>query len=695
VTTKVLVTALSLTILVFPLKGGPKETSVAGLALTIVKTAQKYHYMPRPLNDSFSVALYGSFLKSLDPSGTYFTVETVRSLDRFKYNLDDQILQQKTVFLDTVTELYVRQLRAADSLMRSYTGKDIDLSVNDTLWMGGDSTFGKLQLLGRKREQWLKYLVLWSLYSLVDTSAKVKMPAKEETLRVLNDVVTRELCRIQFKLTYPGGIKEYTGQRYLKAIASTYDPHSTYMSFAEKNRFETELSRESGSFGLKMNFNMAGEVEIVEVVPGGPAWNSGKVNEDDVILDIKNPNNKTIDLRCALLSDVYNFLSSIGDKPTVFKIRKKNGAIISVSLKKALLDVDQNILRSFVLKGGRTVGYVYLPSFYTDFTYGGYFSKGCANDLAKELIKLKRDSLSGLILDIRSNGGGAMDEALRIAGIFIDHGALCISHCRGNEPETVKDNARGAMYNGPLVVLVNYSSASASELLAGVLQDYNRALIVGSQTFGKGTIQNVLPVDAGNFDSLSHYKGEPPGYLTVTTGGFFRVTGLSHQKTGIKPDVELPQAITGGQCTEASYTGALALTDIRKKTYYYPADPLPVAQIKAQSSARVAASPGFTYARRMALSYAKQLSRRPVPLGWGPFSAFLAKFNEYEDSVSVKGSPFTASLPSYDKSRSSMTDTEKAVNDTLMRSIGSDLYINEAFAVINDLITCSTKKGAK
>jgi carboxyl-terminal processing protease len=691
-------TACILVCLAFPFGGMAKEASIGAQAYMIVRTAEKYHYAPKPVNDRFSEEVYKSFFHMLDPYGIVFTDESIRKLDGFKTALDDQILQQKTTFLDSATSLYVQQLHAADSLLQklknSEIDRPIDLSVNDTLWLGGDAVYAKQCLLPKKTEQWIKYLVLWSFQTGSEPSNEWGPPAEKETHKILDDVFTRETCRIRSKMDPPGGIKGFTGLQYLKAISNAFDPHTEYLSCAENKLFEDHLLKESGSFGMRIDFNAIGEAEIVEMLPGGPSWRSNKINEGDVILDIKNHDGASIDLRCATLSDVHSFLSSIGNNKAGFTIRKKSGKIIEVPLKKEILDAEDNTVRSYILKGNVSIGYLYLPSFYIDFTYANYFSKGCANDLAKELIKLKNSSIDGLLLDVRSNGGGSLNEAIRAAGEFIDFGALCITHFRGKDPETVKDNARGTIYSGPLVVLANSSSASASELLLGVLHDYRRAVIVGSRTYGKSTIQEDLPVDACDFDSLSHYKGDPPGYLTLTIGSYYRVNGTNHQKVGITPDIELPELFRNAQDREALYDNALEFGTINKKTYYYPLDSLPVKKLKRLSDARLKNNAVFNYMIKIESLIPNTNSRYPVPLTVKHFNEYIGRFYELEDSVTVKNCPFTAMLPENGKSRSSMTGQDKADNDAIMADLQEDAYVNEAFAVINDLVNSpKTKEG--
>jgi carboxyl-terminal processing protease len=689
---KATILAWILCILMYPLGSIAKELAVAEQAAMIVKTAEKYHYAPKPIDDSFSEVVYKSFLHMLDPYGILFTEESIGELDSYKFAIDDQIKQKSITFLEAATSVYAKQLRIADSLVRQAKTKDVDLSAKDTLWIGGDAVYARRCDLDKKWDRWLRYMVLWSYRSDKDSTDTLGLPSPKETLKFLEDVISREDCRLQKKMIPLGGIDKFTGSSYLRAISLAIDPHTQYLSFADKRQFETDLSKESGSFGIRVNFNIIGEIEIVELMPGGPAWYSNKINEGDVILDIRKTDGSLFDLRCATLSDVEDFLSSIGYKQVIFRIRKKNGQTISVPLKKEILDVEKNTIRSYVLKGSKSIGYIYLPSFYTDFYYGAFFSKGSANDLAKELIKLKSTAIDGIILDLRSNGGGSLREAIRMAGVFIDNGALSITHSRGQDPEILKDNARGTIYSGPLVVLTNSSSASAAELLTGVLQDYNRAVIVGSRTFGKGTIQEVLPVNAGDFDSLSRYKGDPPGWITLTTGSFYRVTGDSHQKVGISPEIELPELFEGAQDREASYDGALEFKNIKKKTYYYPLDSFPISKLKKLSDTRIRGSSAFSLIRKSEELSPKANCSYPIPLAFNSFTEYIRRFDNLEDSLKVDTCPFSAVLPEAIKIKSSMTEQEKTETEDIIRDLQDDIYINEAFNIMNDLIQLSVKK---
>lgn len=668
-----------------------KETTIGEQALQLVQTARKYHYAPRPVNDAFSHDVFCLYLSMLDPAGAIFTRDLVKRLSRFDAQIDDQIQRKQTAFLDTVTIRYIQQLKRVEAILKKLESQEFDFFRNDTLRFGGYNEFDKTENLQQKWEQLLRFRVLWTFHNRRDSSETIALPGKKELSRLIKEVVERERCKIQLKLATPGGVKRHTGELYLKAIASAFDPHTVYMSSVEKERFESALSKYAGSFGMNIDLNEIGEVEVEELVPGGPAWYSNMINEGDVLLEARGSDGTVAGFRCVTLDEVEKTLSAFDGERVEFTVRKKNGKEVTVVLQKEYLDVEDNIIKSFILDGDRKIGYLYLPSFYADFTYSQYTSKGCANDLARELIRLKRDSIQGLIVDIRSNGGGSMHEALKTAGIFIDKGTLCIAHTRNEKPRLIKDEARGKIYAGPLVVLVNSYSASASELFAGVLQDYHRAVIVGSTTFGKGSIQVILPVDAGKYDSLEQYKGTPSGYVKVTNGAFYRVTGDSHQKKGVHPDILLPDLFAGTLPGEASYKGALELDSIKKKVYYYPVSPPPIEQLKEASAQRLRKKHGFAYVKKLRPLIPKLNEQYCVPLNAGVFAKNAALLAHSDDSLAEKNEVFTTGLAT--SSGRGKTDIDESEYEDRMKDIQEDSYIIEAYTILMDLSTCTDKGG--
>ena len=367
---------------------------------------------------------------------------------------------------------------------------------------------------------------------------------------------------------------------------------------------------------------------------------------------------------------------------------------ILITLHKEQINVEENVIKSFILEGNRKIGYIYLPAFYSQMNSIVYSPNGCANDVAKELIKLKREGINGLIIDLRNNGGGSMLEAIQLAGIFINYGALCIVHSRQEDPVTTKDINRGTIYNDPLIILQNLFSASASELFAAAMQDHNRAIIAGANSFGKSTAQEILPIDAYKYNRFTNINGTSKGYLKLTRSKFYRVNGKSHQKEGIIPDIKLPDIYDDIDVGESFLKSALDPSTIEKKTYYFPYDPLPIKKLRASSEHRVNNDSAFIYIKKMSKLLSEQQKQYSIPLKYESFKAYYnssSLINEYEKSFREEKTMFLVTNPSYMKGISSITDSKMEINDNAMKQIQKDIYIKEAYNVINDLIDLTIK----
>lgn len=667
--------------------------STAIYADMIINTAEKYHFQPRSLNDSFAILMFDNLIRGLDPYSILFTDEIITELRNKSLALDNNIKDKDTTILSIVKTIYKEQLNKSDSLLNLIEKEGVEFNTADTIWFGKEVIPVKEKLQRHKWEKLVKYLILYSYISLEDSSESTLNLNDSLTEQFLKEVISRERCRIESKFNTPGGTAEIVNKTYLKAIATTFDPHSDFITYEEMRQREASLSAESGSFGLDIKINEIGEVEVDGLVPGGPAWYSNKIDVGDVILSIEKSDGSKIDLNCISGESLSDFLTTVYNGKARFHIRKKNGEIVFVILKKIVLDVEKNQVLSFIIKGKEKIGYIYLPSFYTDYGSNDHYN-GCSNVIAKELVKLKDESIRGLIFDIRSNGGGVMEEAIRIAGSFVDKGALCITKTGKGKPVTSKDRALGTIYDGPLVLLVSSASASASELLAATLQDYNRAIIVGSETFGKSSIQTILPIDASKVDSLKYYEGYPPAYLALTIGGFYRISGESHQYFGIKPDIYLPELFENLNPRESSIEGALKFNKIEKKVYAYPLNPIELKELNSKSLRRQRDSKAFKFINKKKSTIAKVDRRIAVPLKYESFREHINRFDELEDSLKLYVDTLNIFPTNFSENQSEKIylKYEEDKEKELLQDIKHDTYIIEAYNIITDLIELNTQE---
>ncbi|MFN6945910.1 MAG: S41 family peptidase, partial [Cytophagaceae bacterium] len=390
-------------------------------------------------------------------------------------------------------------------------------------------------------------------------------------------------------LKHPRGYEDYISLLFFNSITTCFDAHSHFMSKEVWKSFRADISKETDSFGFSLEEDNNGNIIIANIVPGGPAWKSNELHKGDVIMQVSWENGAYEELLGSDLEEVEYLLQNTISSEASFKTRKKNGLINNVTLIKEKLEDDENIVKSFILEGEHKIGFISLPGFYTE--WENLSGLGCANDVAKEIIKLKKEGIEGLILDLRYNGGGSLEESLNLAGIFIDEGPLFILKERDEKPKLVKDMNRGTIYDGPLLVMVNGESASASELVAATLQDYNRAIITGSQTFGKATGQAIIPLDT-NAANLANFTS-PYGLASTTVYKLYRITGASNQARGLTPDITIPDHSYLSESGESKLFNAFHNDSVAKKVYYKKLPPLPVKQLSENSLERIRNNPGF------------------------------------------------------------------------------------------------------
>jgi carboxyl-terminal processing protease len=474
---------------------------------------------------------------------------------------------------------------------------------------------------------------------------------------------------------------------YLEALASYYDPHTTYFSEIEQQNFEEELSKDKKAYGFSMTQNAAGHVLIAGLIPGSAAWMSGQMSVGDQIIEVKFEGGKKLDVQRMDANSLSLEFDNATAQSMVMTLKKPNGNIEEVHLTKAEIYVDQDVIKSVILEGEKKVGYIILPDFYTD--WDNYNGLGCANDVAKNLVKLKQENIDGLILDLRNNGGGSLKEAMDLAGIFINYGPITIETDKYSEGKTLKDMNRGAIYTGPLVILVNGLSASASEIFSAAMQDYNRAIIVGSQTYGKSTGQVILPLDPTGGVDPSTEMGM--GYLKVTTSKFYRVNKTTHQKEGLKPDIVLRDFYELYDYAEANYPNAIGNDKIEKKIYYTPAAPIDKSILKSSSDLRMKQNENYQKLCEMIDTIeAFKSYYQEVPLHIASYQKNEKKMNTYYstlwDNEEKLAEQFEVINNKYDLEIMKINDFRSKLNDEYLENVAKDLYIGEAYNIILDHI---------
>jgi carboxyl-terminal processing protease len=642
------------------------------LIIEIRELASQRHIDPL-LNDScFAARVAENLIEQMDPAAVILTKQDVDVI----YSMHDRIMLAMKGESDQLyrhlLNVYVASIKRADSCLNVLINQPLSLEYTDSLRISGDRVFFDASDCMSIWEKRIRYFVLNQWYNMRDAVDSLSI----ETLKT--SAVDGLKCRIDLRIHDEKEMYRFIQDCFLKSVALAYDPHTSYMSKDEAAMLSRMLSSTDKTFGISLSQNYKGEIVVGGIVPGSAAWNSNKLNVDDQILSIQNADS-VFDFTCLSLKDAYYYINNPEVDELVFNIQKLDGKTFLLPLKKETSEVMSNRINSFILDGEIKTGYIYLPTFYSDTDDYSFLPNGCANDMAKEIIRLKREGIEALIIDLRNNTGGSMLEAIRAAGIFVDYGTLCIGVVRDEKPELLKDLSRGIIFDGPMTVMINGGSASASEMFAAALQDYNRAIITGSPSFGKSTAQVVLPV--GNLYSKSEDTLVTAGYLKLTVGKFYRVTGKSHQKIGVDPDLIIVDSADNQDYMEVNMSFALSNDSVQKESYYKPLPELPVDSLVHLSSLRLLENPNLNSTFDPEMNASKEIR---IPLDSIGYMTFREAQQLSECELDAH-SPFAVDVPEYIRGMSDVNHEGEIFHDVL-KMINEDQKIIENYYIINDLI---------
>ncbi len=543
------------------------------------------HYRELAFNDELSARVWQNYLDSLDPNRVYFTQGDIESFRSVREQLDDQLADG--------------ELKAGFDIFRVYRqrmGERLDYLL-DRLDQGLDSlSFDQEETLrvDRAEAHWPEdEAALHDLWRRRLKNAVLSMR--------LNDVEDDEIVK-RLRRRYEGQrnrMKQNTNedvfQVYINALTQTYDPHTSYFTPHRSENFDISMSRSLEGIGAVLQSEDE-YTKVIRLVPGGPAARNGRLHPADRIVGVAQGED----------GEMKNVISMRLDE-VVDKIRGPKGSIVRlkviphdaandhdtrmISIERNKVELKEQAASKEILElgenGEQRIGVIRIPAFYMDFEAarrGDPDYASTTRDVAQLIMELQDENLDGLMVDLRDNSGGSLQEAIKLVSLFIDSGPTVQVRDNRNDVQVESDQLPGALYRGPMAVLVNRYSASASEIFAGAMQDYGRALVIGGQTFGKGTVQSLM--------ELNH------GELKMTRAKFYRVSGKSNQHRGILPDLQLPYAVDKTQIGESALDNALPW-DVIDQADYDPVvnlNPL-IPRLRAQHQERMEDNPEFDYVR--------------------------------------------------------------------------------------------------
>ena len=657
--------------------------------LTILKyVLTQGHYQPNEINDQFSEHVFKEFIDQLDPSKRYFVASDIKEFSAYKHKIDDQVKSEDLTFFYLVYNRLQQRVEEAKGYYKEILSAPFDFDKKEILNIDFEnSAFPKNS--NEAIQVWHKQLKFNTLSRMYDRyndevdKAKADPNYTKKTLAELEEIsraatlknMTDYFVRMD-ELTYADWFATF-----VNCITEEFDPHTSYLEPSMKKRFDIALAGKLEGIGARL-VKENDYTKVSELVSGGPAWKQGELEVGDLILKVAQGDEEPLDIVGMRLDDAIEFIKGKKGTEVRLTVKKIDGLLKEISIIRDVVELEETFVKSSVVEmDGRTFGVINLPKFYIDFDEKNY--RNSATDMAKEIERLKKDNVEGLVIDLRNNGGGSLKTAIDITGLFIDKGPVVQVKYRGRDAMIQRDKKAGVLWDGPLVVLVNELSASSSEIFAAAMQDYKRAVIIGGkQTYGKGTVQSIL--DLNQYHNLD----EDLGALKMTIQKFYRVNGGSTQLEGVHSDISLPSRYSYMEIGERDMENALGFDRVPQATYETWDSYSNLNEVINNSKKRVSENSYFKLLDRNAKWLKTSRDDTVVPLNFELYKTDLENHKEESKQFDVLReytSNLTYSSPSYEKP---LLLNDKNLNDKRIawhKNLNKDFYVEEAIHVLSDL----------
>ena len=669
-----------------PLPDTPREKLLTAIGQLLAEE----HYSPKPFDDVFSKQVFKKYLEELDAEKDLFTQGDINSLKKYETTIDDEIRGTVEIaFTPAVDSIFDKRVPEVVSLYREILSHPFTFDTDETLVTEASKLDYPANEADRK-ERWrkhLKFMVLERYLDLLDQRSKSKVDSitkrtdaeleADARLKVLKST-DRMYERIKVKLT-----PDERFNMFINVITNLMDPHTDYFPPVEKRAFDEQMSGRFYGIGAQLQ-EQDGNIKIMSLIPGGPAWKSGEIMVNDEIVKVgQGDKDEMVDITGFDVQDAVKLIR--GNKGTYVKLtlKKSDGTYKTITLQRDEIVQDETFARSVVVKkGNKKIGVISLPDFYADFERPD--GAKCSEDVAKEIIKLQEEKVDGIIMDLRYNGGGSLYEVIQMVGLFIKDGPVVQVKDRDGKIVVMDDKDPAVLYDGPLAVMVNETSASASEIFAAAIQDYKRGVIVGStSTYGKGTVQRNVPLGK----PLDFFSGRSElGAVKLTFQKFYRVSGGSTQLKGVSSDIVLPDPYDYIKIREKDNPSALPWDEIRKANADiftgYP-------DLIKKENERIQSNSAFGLIKSNTDWLGKNLE--------SPVSLKLEKYKEQQEKLKntvnqnnnlgklAKEMDMSVLKPDYDKFYNNPDKQKGERYQAWLKTLKSDLYIDETVTIVSDM----------
>ena len=648
----------------------------------------KLHYDPKIINDDFSINVYEDFIDAVDSQRRFLFKSDLELFSQYRLSIDDQIKSSDITFFNLVYETLKIRIDEVESFYEEVLFTPFNFDINEEIDLDYENQEyaadnDELKTLWRKR---LKLSALDGFASKKEINVdeeKIKLDSEieKESRKSISDNL-RDFFQFNSELE-----RKDWFSIYLNSIVSQYDPHTTYFAPEAKEIFDQNISGKFQGIGARL-FKRNQQVEISEVIIGGPVWRDNLLNVGDIIIAVaQSKDEEPQEISLMKLSDATDLIKGEKGTNVYLTVKRVDGGIEQVEITRDIVELEETYAKSSFIKDDKNkYGLINLPRFYVDFD--DYGERNAASDIKKEIVSLKNKGINGLILDLRNNGGGSLKTVVDITGFFIEKGPVVQVKSIGGRKEILRDNDPSVLWDGPLVILVNEFSASASEILAAALQDYNRAVILGSkQTYGKGTVQNII--DLNNVISGNTYGDL--GSLKITTDMFYRVNGGSTQLEGVKSDLIFPNRYSYVDIGEKDLDNPLNWNQIDPARYDNSSKIFNYSKAIEKSKKRISENEYFSLIDENAKLVKSKQDDKLVSLDYKSYKEDQDNLKFQNDRLKVIDDFISPFIFDWNQSNenfdSTYDDDMKEKRDRWIESLEKDIYVNEAMNLLKDLLS--------
>jgi len=650
------------------------------------------HFNPKKVDDEFSKNIFKKYLEALDPDKSIFLTSDIQSLKNFETSIDDEMHGAKIQFFHAVDAIYIKRVNELNAFYPTLLATPYQFTTDETIVLDPEKLEYPKSEQARK-ESWrkrIKFLTLEKYADLLeardklnktDSAYKKDADLEKDAREKVKKLVTRNFDRMVSK-----NKPDERFDMFINVITNYMDPHTTFFPPIEKRSFDEQMRGSFYGIGASLRSDEGGVIRIATIVAGLPAWKSQQIVVGDQVLKVGQGTAEPTDLTGFETEEAVKLIRGKKGTEVRLTLKKADGTIKVVSMIRDEVVLDETYAKSaIIIEEGKKIGYIFLPEFYADWERPN--GPKCSQDVAREIIKLKEQNVDGIIMDLRNNGGGSLYDVVQMVGLFIPEGPVVQVKDREGNPQILRDRDKGVLYDGPLAVMVNEFSASASEIFAAAIQDYGRGVVLGStSTYGKGTVQRNIGLEPNT--GLLNKEAADLGTIKLTLQKFYRINGGSTQLKGVTPHIVLPDQYETLKYREKDNPDALPWDEIQKAFYAKQIPTYDLENIKRKSLERITAHPTFN-AIKASSALLEKANERVYSMQLSKYldeqKQLRASFKKIDES-SKDLKVLQVNMLAVDEQRLSSDSDKIERRKQWINSLSKDIYVKETSNVITDMI---------